>query len=231
MALAETKERFYCNQCGNPTWHSLLGKQSVTLPLYSSDEQIGDYNEQWDLFQCLGCDNITLKVTGDYPWNSDLEYTFFPERTTDHHQSKRYRKLPKKLKSIYEEVVTAFNRGSLVLCTAGIRALLEGLCADKGIAQGPNERGQRVKSLEGKINSLTSIVPSGIVRNLHGLRFLGNQALHELEVPLKADLELALTIIEDVLNVVYDLDYRSQMLYENATRAKVPPQADEESPI
>ncbi len=75
-----------------------------------------------------------------------------------------------------------------------------------------------VRTLEGQINSLGSIVPVGIVRNLHSFRFLGNKALHRLAEPTRDDLGLALRVIEDLLNVIYDLDYRAQRLYEKATK-------------
>ncbi|HYP29612.1 MAG TPA: DUF4145 domain-containing protein [Blastocatellia bacterium] len=217
-----SKLRIRCNTCSGVTWHELLTNKSLTVTLYGQDDEaFGEGREQWELFQCSGCDSISLRVTSDYPWQDDPEIHFFPERTGDHHKKKHYSKLPKKLTMLYGETIEAYNRGSLLLCTAGIRALLEGLCADKGITKGPDRDGKIVKNLEGKINGLTSIVPASIVKNLHGLRFLGNQAVHELEAPSKYDLELALTVIEDILNVVYDLDYRTQMLYEMATRPKV----------
>ena len=103
-----------------------------------------------------------------------------------------------------------FNSHNYLLCTAGLRALLEGVCADKGITSGPNKEGKIVKNLEGKINGLIDLVPMGIVENLHSLRFLGNQALHELEKPEEPELKLALQVLEDILNIVYDLDYRAQ---------------------
>jgi hypothetical protein len=225
-------ERTRCNACSGVTWHNVIFNKSLGLPLYDRDREgddaFGEIDERWELLQCLGCDNITLRVTSGYPWAEEEEILFFPERTSGHHQQKHYNKLPPKLKALYDETLTAYNRGSLLLCTAGIRALLEGLCADRGITEGPNEQGKSVKNLEGKINGLASIVPSGIVKNLHGLRFLGNQALHELEIPNKPNLELALTVIEDVLNVVYDLDYKSQVLYETASRAKVAPRTNDE---
>ena len=140
-------------------------------------------------------------------------------------------KLPDNLRKLYAEVVNAFNTDSLFLCTSGIRALLEGLCEDNGITEGPNQRGQTSKNLEGKINGLATIVPAGIVRNLHGLRFLGNQALHKLEVPSKADLELAMTVLEDILNVVYDLNYKSEQMYQRAIRSKTPDVREDDIPF
>lgn len=139
---------------------------------------------------------------------------FYPPRTARFRAEKKYQTLPDHLRGLYREVIAAINNGSPLLCAAGIRALLEGICEHKEITEGPNQQGKMVRTLEGKINSLSRLVPSGIVSNLHGLRFLGNQALHELEVPLRADLELSLDVIEDILNVVYDLDYRSRLLAE-----------------
>ena len=98
--------------------------------------------------------------------------------------------------------------------------MLEGICVNKGIERGMTASGQIKETLEGKINGLETIVPANIVKNLHGLRFLGNQALHELEVSPKSDLELALTVIEDILNVVYDLDYKAGVLHKNMQRRK-----------
>lgn len=46
-----------------------------------------------------------------------------------------------------------------------------------------------------------------------GFRFLGNTALHELERPPAEDLAEAIEIIEDVMNVIYELDYKSARLY------------------
>ena len=127
---------------------------------------------------------------------------------------KIYLHLPEHLDSLYIEVVRSLNVRNFILCAGGIRALLEGICVDKGITKGLNKEGRTVRNLEGKINGLTDFVPLGIVKNLHGLRFLGNQALHELEIPDESELRLALNVVEDILNIVYDFDYRSQALFE-----------------
>ncbi len=155
--------------------------------------------------------------------NEEYEYpyvAFYPERTISHHNAKYYVHLPENLTHLYLEIVNTYNQGSLILCAAGIRALLEGICVNKGIYEGMGEKGKITKSLEGKINGLTSLVPPNIAKNLHGLRFLGNQALHELDVPNKKDVRLAITVIEDIMNIIYDLDYRSQVLLQNTTKNK-----------
>jgi hypothetical protein len=47
--------------------------------------------------------------------------------------------MPHKIRSIYREVINSFNNGSHILCTGGIRAIIEGVCNLKGIQDGPVE--------------------------------------------------------------------------------------------
>lgn len=229
------KERLLCNSCDGFTWHQSLFEQLIAHPHYAyiqgELEPVDEFSEKWQVFQCLGCNNVTIRVITHYPWieEENEQYEFYPERTGGHHLEKEYQNLPKNLKKLYSEVVTAFNRKILLLCAAGLRALLEGLCHDQRIIKGPNAQGKIRKNLEGKINGLTSIVPAGIVKNLHSLRFLGNQALHELEIPSEDDLELALMVVEDILNVVYDLNSRSQLLYDKVGTKPTKPETSEDN--
>jgi len=209
------KEQVVCNSCNHRTWHKVVFSQSFAISAYDSyggDDYLGEVDTRWDLLQCLGCGSVSVRMSLEPEKTDNPLVEFYPERTISHHFGKHYVHLPENLKHLYSEIVAAYNRGNLILCSAGLRALLEGICVDKGIYEGPDEKGKNTKSLEGKINGLSSIVPSGIVNNLHGLRFLGNQALHELEVPDKTDVKLAISVIEDIMNIIYDLDYRTQLL-------------------
>lgn len=211
----------HCNSCNRLTWHNSLSNYKEYFSEFDPDGTfMFDYSEEWEIFQCNGCKNFIVRVATDLPWNDETEYIFYPEITASHHTRKNYQLLPSNLRKLYFEVVNSYNNNSLLLCAFGLRALIEGLCADKGILEGPNAQGRVVNTLEGKINSLQSIVPVNIVRNLHGLRFLGNQALHELDIPPREDIELALIVIEDIFNVVYDLDYKSDLLYKRTINRK-----------
>ncbi|MFT3893312.1 MAG: DUF4145 domain-containing protein [Anaerolineales bacterium] len=218
------RERIACNSCNQETWHELVASHTATFPIYQLEEtedglsrwHADDLVERWDIFHCLGCDTVTIKITTKDPTDEESGYywNFLPRRNKKERIKKVFHNTPTHLNRLYNEIISTYNQELLVLCAGGIRALLEGICADKKIKQGITASGQIRDTLEGKINGLTAIVPAGIVKNLHGLRFLGNRALHELETPNKADLELALTVIEDILNVVYDLDYRAGLLHK-----------------
>lgn len=128
---------------------------------------------------------------------------FHPKRQQAERPRKLFVKLPEKLEQIYDEVIQAYNADLPILCAGGLRTLMEGICADKGIQE---------RTLEKKIDGLASILPQNIVSNLHGFRFIGNRALHEIEAPDRIDLEYALDVAEDLLNYLYELDYRASIL-------------------
>ena len=183
--------------------------------------QIDFAQADWEIWQCGGCEEVTFKETWftsedrDYDGSPLPTIHFYPPRTQTWVKPKEYRRLPDHLEDLYEEITKTFNDGAHVLAAGGLRALLEGICLDQGVEKGPNAEGKVVSNLEGKINGLKGLdsVPAAIVENLHGFRFLGNTALHELERPPAEDLAEAIEIIEDVMNVIYELDYKSARLY------------------
>lgn len=126
---------------------------------------------------------------------------------------KSYSKLKSELTTIYREALSCYNEEALILCTAGLRALLEGICQDKRI---------KGRNLKVKIDGLKAILPNkNIIRNLHQFRFMGNDAVHELAAPNRKELALAIGVIEDLLNFLYEMDYKASQLRE--LRRKINP--------
>lgn len=207
--------RIYCNTCKVQTHHELKATHTrYDEPALSKnvDERFAGFEEVWEyrFWVCRGCDTVTLEVvytnTGmldpkgrDNIWESD----FYPKRKRRDWPPKRFRQLDEKLARIYREVVESFNSDSRVLCAVGLRALLEGICADKGVTG---------RNLQKKIDGLEAHLPPNIVENLHSFRFMGNEAAHELQAPARAELQLAIEVIEDLLNFLYELDYKARRL-------------------
>jgi len=53
---------------------------------------------------------------------------------------------------------------------------------------------------------------------------MGNEAVHELAAPKPAELALAISVIEDLLNFFYELDYKASQLREmRRTKKPRPP--------
>lgn len=125
-------KRIYCNRCKDETNHVLRGSHSR---YYSEDEGL------WEEFihrfwTCAGCETGTLEVawtaTGMYDGEKEIyEYSYHPARGCQDLVQKVFRHLPKPLATIYREVVDAYNHRLHLLCAAGLRILIEGICQDK----------------------------------------------------------------------------------------------------
>jgi ribosomal protein L37AE/L43A len=210
----------FCNSCRNETKHILQAEHHRDFPYINPDGSLGYIERVGNNFwTCAGCDKGTLgefyifDVSAEHYEASDEEYKenitspeehYYPERSELHIEEKIFISLPDELNTIYRETLRAFNNRLIVLCALGIRALIEGICADKGITG---------KNLQTKIDKMVNIpLPQNIVTNLHSIRFIGNEAAHELAVPNAEELRLAIQICEDLLNYIYELDYKTSQL-------------------
>lgn len=222
-AIPNTIRKIFWNSCGQRTSHDCRGNHERTWDRSDDDEAEIDYaRAQWSIWACRGCEEVTFSAIWNTSDNPEPEETFYPKRAKNLAEGKMYWSIPLKIDPLYREVIDTFNHDSFILCAAGLRALLEAVCVDKNVAT-------RKATLATRIDGLKSFVPETIVKNLHGFRFLGNRALHELERPTRKDLALALEVIEDILNIAYELDYKSANLYRRvaARKAPLPERTDE----
>jgi len=215
MTSPESTLDIFCNFCRRETTHICKGESYREYA--DGSERIG-----YRFFVCAGCGHGVLEQTFTADWMENFdgsprwEYEYFPPRTFTFFEPKQFKHLPEKLNDIYREVLRAINNETLILCAIGIRTLLEGICADKKIEG---------RSLEIKINKMSDLLPQNIISNLHSIRFLGNEAAHELTSPRLSELSLAIEICEDLLNFLYELDYKANDLTQ--LRAERKRQEDE----
>lgn len=205
-----SRKRLFCNNCQTDTNHNVL--YDHVCENIEEDEQGNLVNWEKYIYRfliCAGCEHAVLEECWTNMWLPDENgkpqyfYEYFPKRAKQDIKRKYFRQLPRKLNKIYNETIQAFNSNLLTLCTAGLRTLIEGICEDKKI---------KGRNLEEKINNLVPLLPQNIVNGLHSFRFMGNEALHELNAPNINDLRLAIEISEDLLNFIYELDYKASQL-------------------
>ena len=215
--LAVKKARIYCNYCKQETNHELRGQHESK---WWNEEMARGEHTDYRFWTCMGCDDAVLER--EYS-NADMAFdnenaliSYYPRRTQYALVAKPYTKLKPKLTALYKEAITCYNHQALILCAAGLRSLLEGICQDKRI------KGTNLKT---KIEGLAVVLPNkNIIRNLHHFRFMGNEAVHELAAPKPAELALAISVIEDLLNFFYELDYKASQLREmRRTKKPRPP--------
>jgi len=211
MSLKTTDIRkIYCNNCKCETNHELKfthskRHQEVTDEDTPFPSLVFEEEYQYRLWVCCGCGTATLEEAYtnigmiDRDGNKIWELTLYPRRRISEWPAKHFRHLGEKLASIYREVIESFNSDLGILCAVGLRALLEGVCADKGVTG---------KNLEQKIDGLDVHLPANIAKSLHTFRFMGNEAVHELQAPEREELQLAIEVMEDLLNFLYELEYK-----------------------
>lgn len=214
----------YCSTCSRPTNQKVLKQEEIKY----HEEETGWWDETiFQIIQCMGCDAISFrKLYNDisYQQYDDHDTTIqelFPNRGIHSRPTKAYRNLPIDIKKIYQETIDAYNNQLTLLTSVGIRAILEAICIDKAIAEGDikNSKGKIVisRNLDGKISGLSTKghLTSDNAEILHELRFLGNAAVHELSAPSIEELNIAIGIIELVIDSIYDVKHKAQILAKN----------------
>lgn len=213
-----------CESCSGATYHV------VRASFKSYAEQEIDYrnsvswSDDFQVIQCLGCKTISFRKNhwfSEDAWADEdgTSEVLFPKRNPL--PSKHFANAPGNVQVIYDEVVNSYNNDNPILCAAGLRAVVEGICADKGVKDGPVEvkvgdaiRIERRKNLEGKISGLLEkrLITEASEGMLHSHRFLGNEAIHDLEAPSNIELKLAIEIIEHILEHLYEIPDKAKEL-------------------
>ena len=203
--------KIHCNACMRETRHEekrLFEQGGVSE------------TTRWSILQCAGCDAVSFweeHRIHDETGTRVIEAAVFPPR--QYRKSKDYVGAPSNIDDVYRATVGAFNSSSSLFCASGMRVLVEGICAHQGILDGPKRDPKsgnrqykkdgvtpvRGDSLDCKIEGLAEkgILTEAQARILHEHRFLGNMALHELNLPDIDTLNTALDLIEHIMDELY----------------------------
>ena len=206
--------RLFCNSCMRNTRHVV----PQVFEYVREDGQIF----LWQTVQCGGCGEVSFYgtcVSAPDGEEIDTTHLIYPPRIR--RAAKHFANLDARLENIYQETIEAFNNNSFILCAGGLRTLVEGICAEQNIIDGPKrnhttgeyERDRdtgtirRKDTLDCKIEGLAerNILTQRQAGSLHEHRYLGNMALHELEIPNSDIVESAITIVEHIMEDLYSI--------------------------
>lgn len=242
------KFKAFCATCKTETNHVVAqsvdttGSEVFQCGPDENDRDSIDWSDRYQIIQCLGCDTFSFRhknwfseaqeYYGPNDYNDGTTTVLYPQRSKDILNAKEFYNAPRNLRAIYKEVVNCFNGDSPVLCAAGLRATIEGLCAEHAISDGPVEvtkkdgtvEVKRTDNLEGKISGLCEkgILTKKSADILHEHRYLGNSAVHKLSRPAEEDLRLAIEIVEHVLESLYEIPEKADVLRANRAKKKKP---------
>lgn len=196
----------YCRDCCKKTNHDVLSEHNES----HREEYSCDISYQ--ILQCRGCDtksfrNVFYDIEAAYPtyenhWEVPKDVTVYPKAVEGHKEIQSLWELPDIVRTIYSEVLTALRENSKVLAGLGLRAVVEAVCNDLTISG---------RSLEVRINKLASsgYISKNDAERLHGIRFMGNDAAHDIKTPKDTTLSVALQIVEHLIASVYILENKA----------------------
>lgn len=207
----------HCNRCSGKTFHNLVHVFVQDMP---NGEAVS-----WQIVRCAGCLLPSFYKEHSRENQDGWEVTESFEYPVRHYRSPLdFINAPANLDEIYTETIDAFNRGSYIFCAGGLRALVEGICADQNVHDGPKRDKTtgafvqkkdgsgvvRDKNLECRIEGLVEhkVLYEKDARMLHQHRYLGNEALHEIKVPARSTLEAAIEMIEYIMQRLYTIQPR-----------------------
>lgn len=214
----------YCGAC----------KKNMNYKVLCEKEEVWNDSDMWgktkyQIVQCKGCDNIFFREEmlcsediNVYTGEPEPIITIYPDAKEKLSLGEVECFLPDKLSKICLETIGAYNSKIYTLCAVGLRAVVEGICEEQGVTRGKVRRSQTdgtteevtSKNLDGKINGLVEkgCLTEYQARVLHNHRFLGNEAVHRLEVPSGNELKIAIEVIIDILGSIYALGYKESQL-------------------
>jgi hypothetical protein len=226
----------HCIECKRSTRHRVM--VSLDKSGSESDRHEGwsvDWSDRYQVAECQGCETVSFRHQNWFSEAQDFDSDgtterIYPLRNKDALVARPYHNVVSNLRRIYTELIDCFNNDSLTLCAAGLRALVEGICAQQGIFDGLVEvvekggaiKTMRRKDLEGRIGGLQEkgLLTRSSAQTLHEHRYLGNAAVHELARPSTDELKLAIEIVEHVLDQLYELPEKAAELHRAIARRK-----------
>lgn len=195
----------YCGNCNGVTNHTVLGESSES----HREDYMCDITHQ--IVQCNGCDRkgfrkVFYDIESAYPsshdeddWIVPEDVDIYPKELNNHNSIYHSHHIPNIVYKIYSQVISAAKEDATILAGLGLRGTIEAICNDLEIGG---------KSLEVRINKLATsgYISKKDAERLHGIRFLGNDAAHQIKQPKTESLMVALKIVEHLINTVYVLD-------------------------
>lgn len=218
----------YCTKCNRQTNQQVLKEVEI-----SYDNEDGWWDKtHFQIIKCMGCDDISFrKLYNDISrqQQSDIDEStqeLYPKRSAYSRPIKPFLGLPATIRIIYRETIDAYNANLRLLCGVGVRTVIEAICIEKSILSGnvKTKTGgeRRSKNLDGKISGLASkgFLTVDNAEVLHELRFLGNEAVHDLTQPSIEELGLAIDIIELIIENIYMMKHKALNLQQKRANRK-----------
>ncbi len=195
--------KYYCRNCKGLRHHTIIAEKKTRG---AEDYDYFQWSDDYFIIECKGCETISfLRIYGntemvEHDDEGNIDYvnkiTLYPNYIENGREVDNFYYLPREINTIYEETLSAFKADAFILTAGGFRAIIEATCNHLKIRK--DDLSKRIDLLHGK--GYLSLNES---KRLHSIRFLGNDALHEMETPKKEQLLILLEIVNHLLENLF----------------------------
>lgn len=224
------KIKAFCNWCKNATNHTVKAQHNVTDIAEYENEGITHSQlmgiTSFQIIECNGCESVSYRTVDDSHAQTltinqgtrEFEIiapqtfeTYYPERLRDWLVEDKIVGIPQLIRKAYREVIDCYNYDLTIMCSAGLRAVVESVCRHFR-ADG--------RTLQAQIDSLkaNNRISSDLAEALHAHRWLGNEAVHNLFVLDKAEIKTAIELLEITLKTLFSVPSRRIDLADKMTK-------------
>jgi len=191
-----------CRSCDRDTRHDVVHGTVDSEYEYRTDEL-------HQIVECRGCGTKSFRKVivwheetyqiGDDEWETPENVTVYPAILKGHRKVDEIDRAPEIVNKIYTQSLISLKNECNILAGIGLRATVEAIC---------NERKVTGRNLEARIDKMakTGIISQNDADRLHAIRFIGNDAAHEIQPGDERGLLVALRIIEHTIINLYILD-------------------------
>lgn len=204
------KFRCYCEDCKLNTWHTVLELFKVS---WAADDNEVSGENTYSIIICNGCDKVSYRTelicSEDVFYNEDGSFEYdvsvesYPPACAGVDNINNIFLIPICIRKIYIQTLHAIANKDCLIAAMGLRSVIESICLVENIS------GKDLKNKIGKMVT-SGFLSKSEARMLQGIRFLGNDAVHELDEPQLDTIVTAMQIIEHLLMTKYILLKESQ---------------------
>jgi len=209
-----------CNTCKRDTYHTVVRAVDYKLTYEAEPEHVVEnglgLNGTAQIIVCDGCNTVSFRDKYFFSEEPGPNVSIYPPREKQSAIDKLYLRdeiyaVPRIVKTIYRETLSAIERDSPTLAGMGIRGIIEAIC---------NEKKAKGKTLYDKLNNLVDI--SLLTRNgakiLHSIRLLCNEVVHGMKAPSSEQIIAAMKVIDHLLLGVYVLPHEAAVFPKAGTK-------------
>ncbi|MCE5180556.1 MAG: DUF4145 domain-containing protein [Betaproteobacteria bacterium] len=221
MTDVAEKKKAHCNTCGGERTHLLLNKI-----MKSGEELVGDqypisWGDTYYVLECGGCESVRLLQESWFSEDTDFEGHINIHQT--YYPSSIFRPLPRWFTSLdtewhitklVKETYQALQNDAPSLAAMGVRAIIEAIMIDKVGDSGTFKGNLKAFQAKGYISSFQ-------LENLEAALELGHASIHRGFIPKNHQIEVALDILENLVQGLYLLENKAKATVEALPKREV----------